>query len=340
MNHKLSHIAFVQTIGPVFVILGHSLNGMPQQGFWYAFTKEWIYIFHMSLFFFISGYLFSFSKGFSMKRTYGEYIKNKCFRLMLPYIFWNLLFFMPKLLLNRYLPDDMELSAAYIIKVFLSPRLNVWGHTWFLFALFILFLFAPLFEKMRNAKHRFITWGIVTVSLAIWNLAPAQYVSGPFFAYDDLRRQALFFWIGLMIGSVPIQSLEAYAKKPCVYIGLPALASAWSIAYFVAANSPVATMMASISIILFLLTTPLVSAGPIKTLFERMCDRSFGIYIMHWPIMVAVRILLYQMLHLNEWAVVVCMILSGYILPNMIISALRKIKLGRLEKPAKYLLGV
>ena len=50
-------ISFLQVLGPILVILGHSANGLTVSAGWYAFTKEWIYLFHMPLFFLISGYL-------------------------------------------------------------------------------------------------------------------------------------------------------------------------------------------------------------------------------------------------------------------------------------------
>lgn len=59
----LSYIAFLQLIGPIFVILRHSLNGFDvHSGWWYVCTKEWIYLFHMLLFFMISGYLLLFNQ--------------------------------------------------------------------------------------------------------------------------------------------------------------------------------------------------------------------------------------------------------------------------------------
>lgn len=44
-------ISFLQVLGPILVILGHSANGLTVSAGWYAFTKEWIYLFHMPLFF-------------------------------------------------------------------------------------------------------------------------------------------------------------------------------------------------------------------------------------------------------------------------------------------------
>ncbi len=49
----LSYIAFLQLIGPIFVVLGHSLNGFDvQSGWWYVCTKEWIlFVSHAPVFY-------------------------------------------------------------------------------------------------------------------------------------------------------------------------------------------------------------------------------------------------------------------------------------------------
>lgn len=46
---RLFYISFLQVIGPLLVILGHSTNGMPQNDILQVF-KSWIYTFHMPLF--------------------------------------------------------------------------------------------------------------------------------------------------------------------------------------------------------------------------------------------------------------------------------------------------
>ena len=66
------------------------------------------------------------------------------------------------------------------------------------------------------------------------------------------------------------------------------------------------------------------------------------IYILHWPIMLAVRILGYQILHINYIVVAIAMILSGYFIPLAIVKIYHfiKKKFNRDFKVIYYLLGM
>ena len=108
------------------VILGHSANGLTVSAGWYAFTKEWIYLFHMPLFFLISGYLLA-HRGYLHGRSYRTFVLEKSKRLLLPYLFWNLLFWVPKLLASAYIADAAPLSIPALLEDFAFPRRNIWG---------------------------------------------------------------------------------------------------------------------------------------------------------------------------------------------------------------------
>ena len=73
----------------------------------------------MPLFFFISGYLLAYN-GWTSNKDYSSFIKIKVKRLLLPYFFWNIVFFIPKYLVQGYLSDDISISLSYITKIFFT----------------------------------------------------------------------------------------------------------------------------------------------------------------------------------------------------------------------------
>lgn len=81
-------VQFAKAIGIILVVIGHS-------GFWPS-DNPFIYMFHMPLFFFLSGYCF---KEENLKCSYGTYIVKKIKGLYLPYIKWALFF----LLIHNFL---------------------------------------------------------------------------------------------------------------------------------------------------------------------------------------------------------------------------------------------
>lgn len=105
-------ISFLQILGVVLVILGHSLHEYPDNYYQLWFYRLFQTV-RMPLFVFISGFLFMVSmikKGDSM--TFVGFAKNKTQRLLLPYYFLEVITFVPRSIMSRYADDDIELSGS------------------------------------------------------------------------------------------------------------------------------------------------------------------------------------------------------------------------------------
>lgn len=74
-------VQYAKAIGIVLVVIGHS-------GFWPC-DNPFIYMFHMPLFFFLSGYCF---KDDNLTKSYKSYIIKKSKGVYLQYIKWALIF--------------------------------------------------------------------------------------------------------------------------------------------------------------------------------------------------------------------------------------------------------
>lgn len=191
-TNRLDYVSWIQFVGVISVIFGHSMNSIDVPG-WLLDMKLWVYTYHMPLFFFVSAYLFSYLGGFE-RRGYKETFKSKFERLLVPYIIWNVAFFAPKILMSDYITDTVEWTPEYFLRLFLCPRENILGHTWFLFALFEMYVLAILFEKLKNVRQ---LWIPVLAMLIIVNCL-SKY--NTFLAVGDIMKNAVFFWAGLLLG--------------------------------------------------------------------------------------------------------------------------------------------
>lgn len=70
----------------VLVVIGH-LSTIPS-GLIFSKLNQYIYSFHMPLFFFISGYLFNFEKYANVEKTY---LMKRSFSLIIPYFFFSII---------------------------------------------------------------------------------------------------------------------------------------------------------------------------------------------------------------------------------------------------------
>ncbi|MBU5450133.1 acyltransferase family protein [Acetivibrio sp. MSJd-27] len=330
---EILYISVLQILGPLFVILGHSLNGIDASGGWYIFSKQWIYFFHMPLFFMISGYLLSF-KGYSAQKSYREFVYKKFKRLMIPYIFWNIVSYVPKLFFQEIVNDSVPLEFSEVVKAFLFPRQNIWGHTWFLAALFFIYLATPFWKKIFTAAKKY---QIVAICIGI--LLYVFPVKTEFLCFSDLHKDVLFFMLGCFLGSLTKDQFCQAMKKNRLFYTIAALIL--SAVFLIWYNRLEPLRFIPCTFILLSLFSSATYAEKLKRFPPQLSDlakRAFGIYIMHWPVMIAVRTVC-QILHVDTIITVILMTLFGCIVPNIIIWLFRKIKLDRIEI-FRYLLGV
>lgn len=99
-------IDVIKGLGIILMVLGHA----------YPAFRDWIYLFHMALFFLASGYCFNESKTGSFK-DYKNYCIKKLKSLYLPYVLINILFL---LLDNVFL--DMGLFSTDAEFVLMQPN--------------------------------------------------------------------------------------------------------------------------------------------------------------------------------------------------------------------------
>ena len=104
------------------------------------FLSGWVYIFHMPLFFAISGAVLALKP----LPSFDDFLRSKAKRLLIPYFACGLLFMLPvKLLAGVYSPGEFP----SVIREFLSGNEDINAHLWFLPALFWLMILFSVFEK-------------------------------------------------------------------------------------------------------------------------------------------------------------------------------------------------
>ena len=336
-KRRLGFISFIQFVGVLSVIYGHSMNSIDVPQLMLE-TKYWVYTYHMPLFFLISAFLFSYYCGFSHKGGYKGTLWSKFERLIIPYIIWNLLFIAPKYFLADYSVDRIELTPGYFIHIMLSPRNNILGHTWFLFALFEMFILAIIFEKLKANKR---LWIPVAMILLVINCFGVQ---ERFFAVGDLMKNGIYFWVGLLLGTVDLNKLIEWAKDRNVILALFFICVFSTIVWafnHVGITSPmlVNTCFLGFSVILLLGMIQIKYDFNIPFI-EFVSVNSFAIYIMHWPILMVIRAVVNYTLHWPPVACMLSMFLGGTIISSGIVYLLQKMNWPIIKGIRKFVFGM
>ncbi len=145
-------VDILYALGTILAILGHS-----HPNDWSKFPGQWvefIYFFHMPLFFTIAGFLLASSASIKRK-GYLKWISDKALRLLTPYFVLSLLALLPKYHLEH--GGFTGFTPFYLLEAFFAPRQNVWGHFWFLPVLFLMYV---IFGIVHNSIcDAYTKWG-------------------------------------------------------------------------------------------------------------------------------------------------------------------------------------
>ncbi|MCD8381959.1 MAG: acyltransferase family protein [Clostridiales bacterium] len=134
---------------------------------------EYIYLFHMPLFFFLSGFLYN-SKG-----SFWSFLIKKIKSLYIPFVGWNIIVIVIRLIPRFFRGEMTGQLILYYLKRFGKILLTIdWegdylGASWFLGALFLVSLVYRLLDCcVREGKYKrsFITLFFITAGLASFYL--------------------------------------------------------------------------------------------------------------------------------------------------------------------------
>ena len=143
MKQKIAEISFLHVFAILLVVIGHSFFRTESR------VVDWIYQFHIPLFFFISGYLLHVSmQGKTISLC--TFLLRKARRLLLPYFALSTLLFIPKVLLSRLMVRPIHAGWGEYAAMLIYPYRNVNGSYWFLPTLFLLFVFAAVLLSLSQ----------------------------------------------------------------------------------------------------------------------------------------------------------------------------------------------
>lgn len=157
-DKQIELISFLQVFGIILVVLGHSFTSNNC-----ILLNRLIYSFHMPLFMFISGYLFTNSIEKNSNDTsflfdLVLFFKKRTIRILLPYWFISSLVFFPKVILSSFSLRPINFSFDSYFDMLVYPGHNVIVFFWFLPTLFILSSLVFLFWKFVARKFKIYGW--------------------------------------------------------------------------------------------------------------------------------------------------------------------------------------
>ena len=225
------------------------------------------------------------------------------------------------------------MSVPYFLRLAVYPRENVLGHTWFLFVLFELFVIAIIFEKLRAKRQ---LWFPV---LALLILVNCFGVAGRLLAVEDVLKNAVFFWIGLMLGSFKVEDVQKWGKDTLLFIAVLLLAIIGTVVWVYNPWMNINTMILAVAMIIAIEMTQ-IRYSISSSIVDFISRNAFAIFIVHWPVMLVIRLVLYQKLHLASLPTIAMMFIGGLTISMLIAWLAGKCKTPFMKGFARVVLGM
>lgn len=196
MDVRTNHITYIdiaKAVCIILVVVGH-FNPVTAPG-WWADVFRVIYSFHMPVFMFLSGLLYSLTRkpshylSLSSPSGYGSFVWKKFRRLMIPYFVASIVIIAIKFAIQSVIPIKNAVSPYALVEMFWKPSAAI--HLWFLWTLMLIFLIVPL---VKSVYYRYF---LLVVSSVLW-IADLRFPG--IFALDKLPQMMVFFLCGDFAG--------------------------------------------------------------------------------------------------------------------------------------------
>lgn len=282
----------------------------------------------MPLFIWCSGYLLVVSNA-SSKYRFGDFVKRRATRLLLPYLAFSVVGLLPKALFADVLNDPIELGFQEIVVAFLVPRQNVWGHFWFLPMIFLIGILGYAVDKVVSSSgHRRLMLGVITaISASLIYLPEAT----DWFGLGDMQRHLLFFLLGMMAADArPLVERTPLVVAP--------IAASSAIGLFMLDRTYLGPVIAVLMIVAVVSLT--VSFGSrFQISRNALLAQTYQIFILSWPFQLIVEIITEKILGLGFVIVMPSMFAAGLVLPILTLRLVNAFEIKTGTRVISLMLG-
>jgi len=181
LRPPLYWVLIAKGIGITLVVVGHFFPANSPE--YWSVLRNTIYTFHMPLFFFLSGYLYNYSKY-----RYRTLLSNKIKRLAYPFISMALLFFAIKTAASYFVSLEHPVDSQSIGKLLTSPDESFAPLLWFVHALFLMFIMYPLIRKVFTSD----------ITILLFFVSSYLIFGGSLPVFDNAIRFIPFFIFGIV----------------------------------------------------------------------------------------------------------------------------------------------
>jgi fucose 4-O-acetylase-like acetyltransferase len=205
VRYRLHWVDYAKGIGIFLVVVGHVLRGLVnssilQPSTLQGFVDQWIYGFHMPLFFFISGLFVQRS----LSKPFKDFLLDKLYVIAYPYFLWSLIQIAIQKLALNYTNYRNQTSLGDIWQITYQP----YQQFWFFYTLFAILIVYGILHKLKLSPIFFLIFAVLLYCLHGLNVN-----FGSWSVLDLFRRHAIYFALGVIFGSGTWLSVKSQINR-------------------------------------------------------------------------------------------------------------------------------
>lgn len=319
LKRRIDGITILQSIGIFLVVLGHCvpISEVESNPSWVAWGHHFIFVFHMPLFMFLSGYLFILT---TMERSisYPRFVFKKAKRLLLPYFAISSVAFIFKNILSKYALRPITPDISHYVRGMLYPLENPIILFWFLPMLFMIFLLAPGFKRLLALDNKFVMVATLVLLEIFFILNPVKI---RFLNISGVAEYLVYFYAGCLF-SYYFRDRVRCLGKATVAISLFLLLLAGN---ELLVRNPGAVLRLHLAFlgIIFSFALSYAMVGLKWNITKYIDGYSYQIYLLSWFPQVFCRIL-YQLGVIDYYFTVFLMLIAGLFIPVLFAKLVEK----------------
>lgn len=279
---RIDWVDIAKGIGIVLVVVGHTLRGLANADLmaWTPvprFVDQFIYSFHMPLFFLLSGLFLTRSVS---KLSFTQFLADKCRTILYPYVVWSSVTIAIKCCVGPL--AHQQRSAVDIFDLLYAPIEQYWF-------LYVLFCLVVTFGFLLSIRIKPVT--LVAVALLIHPAVVSFHVNWSVFY--EITSSAIYVALGMVAGRYFLQKITNVGFWPLYFVLLTGFGSvAINAAYSLPPMFQISTALCGIAGSLAL--ARLLQLFGLNRLVEFLGRRSLEIFVVHSMASAAARIFLQE----------------------------------------------
>lgn len=197
-QNKINWLLILQGWAMLWVVVGHSgpVNDLESYPSYALYLYHFAYSFHMSLLFFVSGWLFYLTRlndEASNKWRYGTMVADKLKHLGIPFVVFTIIAMIVKVTFASQVERASSISLSEFVMAILVPYNGPLRELWFIGALIWMFVLGPVWRvSLRN------NYGIA-LTIAVLVVLRYSGISEEFLSIGRFCRFTIFFYCGILV---------------------------------------------------------------------------------------------------------------------------------------------